>query len=632
MPAVGSDGRPGHTGAATATLAVAAVGVVFGDIGTNPLFAMREAFESSHPITVTDANVLGLLSLMFWSLMLVVCLKYLTFVMRADNDGEGGILALAALVTPKEPPVRGSRWVLVLLGLFGAALLYGDGVITPAISVLAAVEGSTIAVPEIDRFVVPLAVAVLAGLFFVQHRGTASLGRIFGPVMITWFVTIGLLGAVQIVAEPGVVRAVSPVRAVQFFADNGFRGFLALGAVILVVVGCEALYADLGHFGRRPITMGWYALVLPSLLLCYFGQGALLLADPADIDNPFYRLAPDWAIIPLVVLATMATVIASQALISAAFSLTRQAAQFGYFPRVHVRHTSSSEIGQIYIGSINWLLMAVCIGLVLGFRESAKLAGAYGLAVSTTMAITTVIFFLVARERFGWPRRRALALSGLFLVIDLAFLGSTLFKIPYGGWLPLVIAVLVFTVLSTWRTGRRLVNERLLRGGLDLADFVASVRANPPTRVPGAAAYLYSGRGLTPPALIAALRHTHVLPETVLVVAIVTEEVPRVPTARRTEMTEIGHGIHQVVLHFGFTESPDVPDALAERVVPGLDVDLSSISYVLGAESLRVTARPGMVRWREHLFAALSRNATSAADYFSLPFDQTLVLGITVEL
>ena len=622
----------GRTGAATATLAVAAVGVVFGDIGTNPLFAMREAFESSHPIAVTDANVIGLLSLMFWSLLLVISLKYLTFVMRADNDGEGGILALAALVTPQVPPVRGGRWALVLLGLFGAALLYGDGVITPAISVLAAVEGSTIAVPDLDRYVVPLAVVVLAGLFLIQHRGTATLGRVFGPVMITWFVTIGVLGAAQIVREPGVARALNPVWGVQFFADNGFRGFLALGAVILVVVGGEALYADLGHFGRRPISMGWYGLVLPSLLLCYFGQGALLLADPADIDNPFYRMAPDWAIIPLVLLATMATVIASQALISAAFSLTRQAAQLGYLPRVHVRHTSASEIGQIYIGSVNWLLMVVCIALVVGFRESANLAGAYGLAVSTTMTITTIIFFLVARERFGWPRPRALAVCGLFLVIDLAFLGSTLFKIPHGGWLPLVIAALVFTALSTWRTGRRLVGERLLRGGLDLERFVESLRAHPPTRTPGAAAYLYSGRGVTPPALIAALRHTHVLPETVLVVAIVTEKVPRVAPARRTEITDLGDGFHQIVLHFGFIESPEIPTALAGRALMHLGIDLSSISYVLGAESLRVTARPGMVRWREHLFAALSRNATSAADYFCLPFDQTLVLGITVEL
>ena len=627
-------GRHGglSTGTATGTLAVAAIGVVFGDIGTNPLFAMREAFESSHPIALNDANVLGLLSLMFWSLLLVVSLKYLTFVMRADNDGEGGILALAALVTPKIPPFRGGRWVLVLVGLFGAALLYGDGVITPAISVLAAIEGTTVAAPDLDRFVVPLAVVVLTALFMVQRRGTAALGRVFGPVMIVWFSTLAVLGANQIANEPSVFRAVNPVLAVQFFADNGFRGFLALGAVILVVVGGEALYADMGHFGRHPIRLGWYALVLPSLILVYFGQGALLLQDPGAIDNPFYRLAPEWAVIPLVVLATMATVIASQALSSAAFSLTRQAVQLGYFPRVRIRHTSSSEIGQIYIGSMNWLLMITCIALVLGFRESAALAGAYGLAVSATMTITTGVFYLVARERFGWSKVRALALCGLFLVIDLGFLGSTLFKIPYGGWLPLVIGALVFSVLATWRTGRHLVAERLLKGGLPLPTFIASLTKHPPMRTPGASAYLFSGRGITPPALLAALRHTDVLHEQVLVVSVSTLEVPHVLPARRTTVTDLGNGFHQVDLRFGFMEDPDVPAALAGQAVMKLGVDLASLSYVLGGESIRVTRRPGMARWREHLFTALSRNATSAADYFHLPFEQTLVLGITVEL
>ena len=620
------------TGTAITTLAVGAIGVVFGDIGTNPLFAMREAFESSHPIALNDDNVLGLLSLMFWSLILVVAVKYLTFVMRADNDGEGGILALAALVTPAVPPTRGGRWILVLIGLFGAALLYGDGVITPAISVLAAIEGTTVAAPTMDRFVVPLAVVVLAALFLVQHRGTAALGRVFGPVMIVWFSTLAVLGGAQIVQEPSVLRALNPVLAAQFFADNGFRGFLALGAVILVVVGGEALYADMGHFGRRPIVLAWYGLVMPSLILVYYGQGALLLDDPGAIDNPFYRLAPDWAIIPLVLLATMATVIASQALISAAFSLTRQAVQLGYLPRVNIRHTSSSEIGQIYIGSMNWLLMITCIALVLGFRESAALAGAYGLAVSATMTITTIIFFFVARERFGWPRGKALALCSVFLFIDLGFLGSTLFKIPYGGWLPLVIGALVFIVLATWRTGRRLVGDRLMKGGLPLDTFIASLTAHPPGRPPGASAYLFAGKGLTPPAMLAALRHTDVLHEKILIVSVLTTETPYVLPARRTTVTSLGHGFHQVELRFGFMEDPDVPAALAGQAAMKLGLDLPTLSYVLGGESLRITSRPGMARWREHLFAALARNATSAADYFHLPFEQTLVLGITVEL
>jgi KUP system potassium uptake protein len=631
----GSSGAPGIPDGArppTGLLAVGALGVVYGDIGTNPLFAMREAFEGTHRLAVDEATVLGLLSLIFWSLILVISIKYLTFVMRAHNHGEGGILALAALVTPKQQPTSGGRWVLVLIGLFGAALLYGDGIITPAISVLAAVEGTAVAAPGLDGVVIPAAVVVLIVLFAIQHRGTASIGRVFGPIMIVWFATIGILGAAHVVQAPRVLRAVNPAYAVQFFADNGFAGFIALGAVILVVVGGEALYADMGHFGRRPIELGWYALVLPALVLVYFGQGALLLEDPSAVDNPFYRLAPEWALYPLVALATMATVIASQALISGAFSLTRQAVQLGYSPRVNVKHTSPSQIGQIYIASINWLLMVACIGLVIGFRESTNLAAAYGLAVTATMVITSIVFYVVAREHFGWPAWRAGALCGLFLAVDLGFLGATLFKIPDGGWLPLVVAAVVFTVLTTWRTGRRLVGQRLLRGRLPLTEFLDSLAHHPPLRTPGAGAFLVSTPGITPPALISALRHTDALHEQVLVISIVTEEVPRVLPARRTEITDLGLGFRQVVLHFGFMEDPDIPRALADRVVMKLGIDLETLSYFLGRESLRVTARPGMARWREHLFAFQSRNATSAANYFHLPYEQTVELGITVEL
>ncbi len=402
--------------------------------------------------------------------------------------------------------------------------------------------------------------------------------------------------------------------------------------MILVVVGGEALYADLGHFGRRPITVAWYGLVLPSLILVYFGQGALLIDDPSAIDNPFFRLAPEAMVIPLVILATMATVIASQALISAAFSLSQQAVQLGYLPRVRVRHTSSTEIGQIYVGSINWLLMVACIALVVGFQDSAELAGAYGLAVSTTMTITTVIFYVVAREHFGWGRARTGALCGLFLVVDLAFLGSTLFKIPDGGWLPLVIAAAVFVVLTTWRTGRILVNERVLRGGLALPNFVAALADDPPARTPGASAYLFSVPGTTPPALLASLRHSDALSETVLFVSVITTASPRVLPARRTTITDLGAGFHQVELRYGFFESPDVPDALAGQAAMRLGLELSALTYVIGTEAVRVTSRPGMARWREHLFAVLSRNATRAADYFCLPSEQTLVVGVTVEL
>jgi KUP system potassium uptake protein len=618
--------------ARTVALSVGALGVVFGDIGTNPLFAVREAFTGhGHEMAVTEANVLGLMSLAFWSLVVVICVKYLTFVMRADNHGEGGILALTALLTPRKQPTRGLPWVIVLVGLLGAALLYGDGVITPAISVLAAVEGTEIAAPDLDRIVVPLAVGILVVLFMFQRKGTGTIGRVFGPVMIVWFSVIGLLGALQIVKTPEVLRAIWPGYAVSYFADNGMTGFRSLGAVILVVVGGEALYADMGHFGRRPITIAWYALVLPSLFLVYFGQGALLLDDPADIDNPFYRLSPGWALYPLVVLATFATVIASQALISGAFSLTQQAVQLGYSPRVRITHTSATERGQIYIGAVNWVLMATCIGLVIGFQKSENLAAAYGFSVVTLMVVTTTVFYVVARRRFGWSASRAGVLCGLFLAVDLAFFGAAVFKIPDGGWFPLVVAILIFTLMSTWRTGRRLVAERLLRGGLPVERFVASLAESPPVRAPGAGAYLYSQPGITPPALLANLRHNDALHETVLVISVVTAETPRVHPLRRAEHTDLGHGFHQVVLHYGFMEHQDVPAGLA-AAGSELGVDLDTLPYFLGRESLRVTARPGMARWREHLYALMSRNATSAATYFRLPLDRTIELGLPVEL
>jgi KUP system potassium uptake protein len=531
--------------------------VVFGDIGTNPLYAMQ-AFERD--ITWDQrANVLGLLSLMFWALIIVITLKYLTFVMRADNDGEGGIIALAALAVGDEPATRGRRWVYLLIGLFGAALLYGDGVITPAISVLAAVEGATVAAPSVDSFVVPVAIVILIGLFVVQQKGTAKIGRVFGPVMMVWFVTVAVLGITQIGRHPGVLRGLSPSYGAAFFADNGFTGFLVLGAVILVVVGGEALYADMGHFGRKPIVLGWYGVVLPSLVLVYFGQGALLLRDPTAIENPFFRMAPHWALYPLIALATMATVIASQALISGAFSLTSQSVQLGYSPRVRVRHTSETQIGQIYISSINWVMMLACIGLVLGFRHSANLAAAYGVAVTTTMVLTTMLFFVVARDRFRWNTWFVVPLCSIFFIIDLAFFGATLFKIPDGGWFPLVVAVVVFSILTTWRTGRRLVQERLLRGGVPLSRFVENLSQDPPVRSPGAGVYLFATPGVTPPALLANLRHNDALHEQVIVLSVRTKKRPRVSPLKRAEITDLGRWLHQVVLRYGFMDDPDVP-------------------------------------------------------------------------
>ncbi|MDP9330503.1 MAG: potassium transporter Kup [Actinomycetota bacterium] len=616
----------------TVALAVGALGVVYGDIGTNPLFAMREAFQARHHVGVSEANVFGLLSLVFWSLIVVVTLKYLSFVTRADNDGEGGVLALASMLTDKDPAVRGRRWLFLLVGLFGAALLYGDGMITPAISVLAAVEGTTVAAPGLHVIVIPAAVLILVALFLVQQKGTGRIGSVFGPVMIAWFLTIGVLGAAQVVKRPDVLRAVFPGYAISFFVRNGFTGFLVLGAVILVVVGGEALYADLGHFSRKPILIGWYAVVLPSLVLVYFGQGALLLRDPSAVENPFYRMAPHWALYPLVVLATVATVIASQALISGAYSLTHQAVQLGYSPRVRVRHTSDTQFGQVYISSVNWLLMLACIGLVIGFRHSANLAAAYGVAVTTTMVITTGLFYFVAREHFGWKTSLLVPLCAVFFMVDLAFFSATLFKIPDGGWFPLVAATIVFTVLTTWHTGRRLVQQRLLHGGLPLTRFLESLFHHPPVRTAGACAYLFATPGITPPALLANLRHTKALPELVLVISVLTEKRPRVPSLQRAERVDLGHGFHEIVIHYGFMDIPDVPRALAERAVMGLGCDLDSLSYFVSRESLRVTSRPGMARWREHLFAFMSRNATGAANYFQLPLDRTIEIGIAVEL
>jgi KUP system potassium uptake protein len=474
-------------------------------------------------------------------------------------------------------------------------------------------------------------VVILIGLFSFQRRGTGAIGRVFGPVMIVWFTVIGLLGAAQIAQEPTVFRAIYPGYALSFFADNGFTGFRVLGAVILVVVGGEALYADLGHFGRRPIVLAWYVMVLPSLVLVYFGQGALLIDDPSAIDNPFYRLAPHGALYPLVVLSTVATVIASQALISGAFSLTLQAVQLGYSPRVRIKHTSAMEAGQIYIGAVNWVLMVACVGLVIGFRHSENLASAYGFSVVTTMVVTTIVFYFVARERFGWKATFVVPLCAALLAVDLSFFGASLFKIPDGGWFPLVAAIAVFTLLSTWRTGRRLVSERLLRGGLPLTRFVASLAEHPPVRVPGAGAYLFSSPGITPPALLANLRYNEALHEQVLVISVVTGDKPRIHPVGRAETTDLGDGFHQVVLHYGFMEDQNVPAGLA-RVASELGIDLDTLPYFLGREALHVTARPGMARWREHLYALLSRNATSAAMYFRLPLDRTIELGLPVEL
>ena len=614
-----------------ATLGLAALGIVYGDIGTSPLYAMREAFLEEHGVAVEPTAVLGVLSLIFWSLILVISIKYLVFILRADNRGEGGILALTALITPAHAMRRG-RWGLIALGLFGTALLYGDGMITPAISVLSAVEGLEVITPRLEPFVIPITIGILAGLFMIQRHGTAGVGRIFGPVTLVWFGTLAVLGVSQIVQEPGVLRAASPHHAAIFFFDHGWNGFLVLGSVFLVVTGGEALYADMGHFGRRPIRLAWFIIVLPALLLNYFGQGALLIRDASAVENPFYRMAPDWALLPLVGIATAATVIASQALISGAFSLTLQAVQLGYSPRVQIEHTSALQRGQIYIPSVNWALMIACIGLVLGFRSSSNLAAAYGVAVTTTMTITTLLFFFVARERWAWSRWRAGVVAGGFLLIDLAFLSANLPKIPHGGWFPLVVGILIFTLLTTWKRGRVVLTKRMRGRTLPLNSFLESVMAHPPHRVPGTAVFMYSSSTGTPPALLHNMKHNKVLHEHVVFLTVRTEEIPSVPETERSSVENLGHAVWQVILRYGFMEDVDIPVALRAIEQPGLAFPPMETTYFLGRETLIATKRPGMAVWREHLFALMARNARSATAYFKLPPNRVVELGTQVEL
>ncbi len=619
-----------------AVLSLAALGVVFGDIGTSPLYALRECFHGVHGAAMTPANVVGICSLVFWSLVLVIAVKYVSFVMRADNRGEGGILALMALVRSRAGRAAGEgsdeRRVLVALGLFGSALLYGDGVITPAISVLSAVEGVSVATKALDPYILPITVAILVALFAIQPLGTAKVGRLFGPVLVVWFVVLAVLGVRGIVREPAILHALNPLQALQFFSRNGRHGLLVMGAVVLCVTGGEALYADMGHFGRAPIRAMWFGVAMPALVLNYFGQGALLLASPAAVENPFFEMAPPWALYPLVVLATLATVIASQALISAAFSLTRQAIQLGYSPAVRVTHTSATEMGQIYIPSVNWVLMLATVGLVLGFKSSTHLASAYGIAVTMTMAITSVLFFMVARELWGWSTAHAGAVSGAFLLVDLAFLGPNLLKIHTGGWFPLVAAALVFTLMTTWRTGRRLTRARLAEHATPLADLLAELEAGRIPRIPGSAVFLTGNPGAVPTALEQHLRHMRVLHDRVVLLTVRTRDVAHVDDAGRVLVRALGAGVHAVVVEQGFMEETDVPRVLAALAPTGLAFDPERTSYYLRREVVLATTRPGMAIWRERLYARLVRNARNAAASLNLPADRVVEVGTRVEI
>ena len=618
-------------------LTLTALGVVYGDIGTSPLYAMRECFFGSHPVPPTHENVLGVLSLIIYALVLVVSVKYVAIVLRADNQGEGGILALTSLV-PGRRGERGTssrlaagRPVLIALGIFGTALLYGDGMITPAISVLSAVEGLEVATPLFRPYVVPLTVVILVALFVIQKYGTHRVGGLFGPIVIVWFVTIAGLGIAWIVREPVVLGAFDPRHAVTFFSNNGLTGFAVLGAVFLVVTGGEALYADMGHFGREPIRLAWFALVLPSLVLNYLGQGALLLRDETA-THPFFQLAPTWALLPLVAIATVAAIIASQALISGAFSITRQAMQLGLAPRLDVEHTSAHEIGQIYVPQVNWALMCATVFIVIGFGSSSDLAAAYGIAVTLTMVITVLLLYVVMTERWMWPTPVAASVMALFLVIDGAFFGANALKVFQGGWVTLAVAAAIFILMTTWKTGRRLVAERLTARAVPLEEFMATVETVQPVRVPGTAVFMTAQPTGTPPALAHNLKYNKVLHDHVVTLMIATEPRPHVADADRITIRELGQGVSDVVVRYGFMEDPDVPEALALARTQGLDIDPDDITYFLGKETLIVTNTPGMALWRERLFVVMARNAVRATAFFRLPPERVVELGVQVEI
>lgn len=615
-------------------IVIGALGVVYGDIGTSPLYALKESFHHMHELQVIEANVLGVLSLIFWSLILIISLKYHLLILKADNEGEGGILALTALISTVFKNSSKRLRVLTLLGLFGTALLYGDGMITPAISVLSAVEGLELVQPGLHPFIVPITVIILIGLFSIQRHGTAAVGRIFGPITLTWFIIIGVLGLMKIIENPHVLAAVNPSYAFEFFVNNGGKAFMVLGSVFLVVTGGEALYSDLGHFGRHPIDFAWFSCVLPCLFLNYFGQGALLLQDPTAIRNPFYLLAPQWALLPLVIMATVATVVASQALITGVFSLTMQAVQLQYCPRMKISHTSHTEFGQIYVQKVNTFLMIACIALVISFKSSTALASAYGIAVTMTMLITTILFYFLARYSWGWSNFVAIPLCGFFALVECCFLGANLLKVVHGGWFPLVVGIVIFTIMSTWNKGRQILSARMLEIVTPMIDVIKRLDAGNIPRIPGIGIYLSGQPQYAPPALIQNLKHFKCLHEKVILVVVRTEEIPIVSEANRAQITELGHRIYKVQLFFGFMEVPDVPKALLKvSKENNLNMTTGEETYFIGQEHLLATAhRKGMALWREKLFAFMSRNSQSASTYFGLPIDRVVTLSSTIEL
>jgi len=613
-------------------LTLGALGVVYGDIGTSPLYTLRECLTQAGGFGLTSDNILGILSLIFWALVIVVTVKYVIFVMRADNQGEGSILALTALALRGMRPGHRRTAAVMAMGIVGAALFYGDCLITPAISVLSAVEGLKIATPVFDEYVIPITVAILVLLFVVQSHGTERVGTLFGPVMAAWFVIIALLGAVEIARFPEVLRALGPQHAVRMLFEHGWKGFLLLGAVVLAITGGEALYADMGHFGRRPIRLAWFALVLPSLLLCYFGQGALLLHEPAAIENPFFHLAPDWASLPLVLLATMATVIASQAVISGAYSMTQQAIHLRYLPRMEVRHTSAHEKGQIYLPQINWLLLVGVVSLVVSFRSSSNLAAAYGIAVTGTIVATTVLAYKVARRLGHWSLVQAGLALVIFMTVDLAFFASNLPKFTEGGWFPLMVGLVVFILMVTWRQGREVIRRRLAEDALPMDALLDRLKSGSIQRTPGTAVFLTGNpRGL-PPALLHSLKHYKVLHQRIVLVTVEVADVPHVPDDRRLELKPYSAGFYRLILHYGFMDKPDLPDTLEGSRIPGLPFDPMETSYFVSRETLIRSSQAGLPRWQEPIFIFLSRLSTSASEFFCIPPNRVVELGMQLEI
>jgi KUP system potassium uptake protein len=614
-----------------AALTLGAIGVVYGDIGTSVLYAVKEVFGSGH-VPFTHANIYGVLSIFFWTLTVIVSIKYVVLVLRADNHGEGGLIAMLALASQAvkdKPQLR--KWLLGI-GIFGTSLFYGDGVITPAISVLSAVEGLEVVSPAFKQYVIPLTLLVLFCLFAVQKRGTSGIGKFFGPITLVWFIVLAVLGVSHIVRHPEILAAISPHHALGFMFNNPGTTFIILGAIVLCVTGAEALYADLGHFGKRPIRLAWFTVAMPALTLNYFGQGALLLESPEAIKNPFYLMAPDWALVPLVLLATMATVIASQALITGAFSVTKQVIQLGYLPRLNIQHTSVRDTGQIYIPFVNWGLFVAIVLAVVMFRSSSNLAAAYGIAVTLDMLITTILTFFVIRYGWKYPLALCIAATGIFFVVDLAFFSSNMLKLFHGGWFPLAIGGIIFMLMMTWKQGRALLNEKLRADAIDLKGFLEAVFVSPPARVEGSAVFLTAEPGTVPNALLHNLKHNKVLHDHNLFVTVRSHEVPWIGMDKRLAIESLGHNCWQVVVHYGFKNDPDLPRALEQIRSRGCELEPMSTSYFLSRDVVVPTLGSGMATWREKLFAQMHHNASGAADFLNLPNNSVVELGSKIEI